>query len=81
MAKVWIQSKKDSRNKWKKIDHDWKQSFVYFENLEKLDLEKNKLTKLESHSFQDLNKLKELNLGRNQIEEIEIYRDLKKLVV
>ena len=42
-----------------------------FQNLEELNLNNNVLTKIESNSFQYLNKLKKLDLGWNQIEQID----------
>ena len=43
-------------------------------DLDKLDLAHKKLIKIESNSFQHLNKLQILNLGSNRIEQIEINR-------
>ena len=40
-------------------------------DLEDLDIEKNKLSKIEPNSFQHLNKLKFLNLKTNQIEQLD----------
>ena len=43
--------------------------FRFGDNLEQLELNNNCLTKIESNSFQHLNKLKRLNIHSNQIEQ------------
>ena len=51
------------------------------DNLVELNLWKNNLTKIESKTFQHLNKLKKLNLQRNQISEVDYnsFSDLNNL--
>ena len=51
--------------------NDWRCIDFENENLEELYLTYKKLTKIESNSFQHLNKLKRLNLHSNQIEQID----------
>ena len=57
------------RNQIEQIDVD---GFKGLDNLEKLYLRSNKLTKIESNTFQHLTKLKKLNLSENQIEQIDV---------